>query len=219
MSSVPQGYHDGSPTQSQASPQQPSSTEIPIETLIDHLLNAKKALNSIDTLWRANEIVSTAQAALEESVIISARTGFLRRGITQQVRLIEKTRNGLEQVKRDGDAEFTVCPPIPGLPWPAVYHHTVQKLTAVIGRSTLPRRSRQTPQIHHVPPRLHIRRFPVATCKRRTAKLGLIHRPLLHRHPPFLNTHIHGHRRHIQTIFPSRFRRFGFTEAGVAGRY
>ena len=105
MASVPQGSHHASPTNASHNPE---ASDLPIETLIDHLLNAKKALNSIDTLWRANDIVSTAQAALEESVIISARTGFLRRGITQQVRLIEKTRNGLEQIKRDGDAEFTV---------------------------------------------------------------------------------------------------------------
>ena len=82
--------------------------DIPIETLIDHLLNAKKALNSIGTLWRANEIVSTAQTALEESVVISARTGFLRRGITQQVRLVEKTRLGLGGVSRKGEDDFDV---------------------------------------------------------------------------------------------------------------
>lgn len=105
MASVSQGSHHGSPTNASHNSQ---SSDLPIETLIDHLLNAKKALNSIDTLWRANDIVSTAQTALEESVIIAARTGFLRRGITQQVRLIEKTRSGLAQVKRDGDAEFTV---------------------------------------------------------------------------------------------------------------
>lgn len=115
MSSDSQGSHNASPTHAhplthqhkEASP----NTEIPIERLIDHLLNAKKALNSIGTLWRANEIVSTAQTALEESVIISARTGFLRRGITQQVRVIEKTRNGLGQVSRDGEAEFDVSSP------------------------------------------------------------------------------------------------------------
>lgn len=109
MTSVPQGSDHGSLANASHNPQ---TSDLPIETLIDHLLNAKKALNSIDTLWRANDIVSTAQAALEESVIISARTGFLRRGITQQVRLIEKARNGLEQVKRDGDAEFTVSLPM-----------------------------------------------------------------------------------------------------------
>ena len=90
-----------------------SASEIPIESLIDHLLSAKKALNSIGTLWRANEIVSTAQTALEESVIISARTGFLRRGITQQVKIIDKTRNGLSQVLRDGEAGFEVRLPYP----------------------------------------------------------------------------------------------------------
>lgn len=115
MSSDSQSSQNGSPTHAHPlmhkHKETSSNTEIPIETLIDHLLNAKKALNSIGTLWRANEIVSTAQTALEEGVIISARTGFLRRGITQQVRVIEKTRNGLSQVFRDGEAECDVSSP------------------------------------------------------------------------------------------------------------
>lgn len=156
MASVSQGSHHGSPTNASRNPQ---ASDLPIETLIDHLLNAKKALNSIDTLWRANDIVSTAQTALEESVIISARTGFLRRGITQQVRLLEKTRNGLEQIKRDGDAEFTVSLSMSLARYAgrsitlAIHHRAVHKLTTVIGYRQITRRSRQTSQKHNENPR------------------------------------------------------------------
>ncbi|OBT46914.1 hypothetical protein VE00_02008 [Pseudogymnoascus sp. WSF 3629] len=81
-------------------------TDIPIATLIQHLVDAKKALNSIGTLWRANEIVDAAQSALGESVILTARTGFLRTGISQQVRLLEKVRSGIQVVYDDGQADF-----------------------------------------------------------------------------------------------------------------
>ncbi|OBT96007.1 autophagy- protein 17 [Pseudogymnoascus verrucosus] len=81
-------------------------TDIPIATLIQHLVDAKKALSSIGTLWRANEIVSAAQDALGESVILTARTAFLRTGISQQVRLLEKVRSGIQVVYDDGQADF-----------------------------------------------------------------------------------------------------------------
>ncbi|OAF57042.1 autophagy- protein 17 [Pseudogymnoascus destructans] len=81
-------------------------TDIPITTLIQHLIDAKKALSSIGTLWRANEIVSAAQDALGESVILTARTSFLRTGISQQVRLLEKVRRGIQVVYDDGQADF-----------------------------------------------------------------------------------------------------------------
>lgn len=84
-------------------------SEIPIEALINHLLNAKKALSSVGTLWRANEIVSAAQSALEESVILTARTGFLRSGISQQVRLLERARGGIQAIYSDQQADFQVC--------------------------------------------------------------------------------------------------------------
>lgn len=83
-------------------------TDIPIATLIQHLVDAKKALSSIGTLWRANEIVSAAQSALGESVILTARTGFLRTGISQQVRLLEKVRSGIQVVYDDGQTDFEV---------------------------------------------------------------------------------------------------------------
>jgi autophagy-related protein 17 len=88
-------------------------TDIPTATLIQHLLTAKKALSSVGTLWRANEIVSTAQSALGESVILTARTGFLRKGMSQQVRLLEKVRSGIQAVYNDGQADFEVDTPPP----------------------------------------------------------------------------------------------------------
>jgi autophagy-related protein 17 len=71
-------------------------------------LASKRALASISTVWRANELVTTARTALEESVILSARSGFLRTGISDQVRVLKKVRSGIENVYKEGQQDFKV---------------------------------------------------------------------------------------------------------------
>jgi len=46
---------------------------------------------------------------LEESVKLSARTGFLRTGITEQAKLLRKVRAGVEDVYKEGQRDFKVC--------------------------------------------------------------------------------------------------------------
>lgn len=93
---------------SQSASQSHSHSEISLETLVSHLLASKRSLSSISTVWRANEIVTSARASLEESVKLSARTGFLRQGISEQVRILRKVRNGIEGVYKDGQKDFKV---------------------------------------------------------------------------------------------------------------
>ncbi|EFQ99385.1 Atg17p [Nannizzia gypsea CBS 118893] len=80
-----------------------------LDTLVSHLAAAKRSLSSIHHVWRANEIVTAARAALEESVIVSARTGFLRRGLDEQIRLLYKVRTEVENVAHRGRAEFAAA--------------------------------------------------------------------------------------------------------------
>lgn len=89
-----------SPTPSMAPP------DIPLETLVAHLLASKRSLSSISTLWRANEIITSARAALEESVILGAQTGFLRSGFGEQVRILTTMRSGIERIYTDGQRDF-----------------------------------------------------------------------------------------------------------------
>ncbi|KAE8454352.1 autophagy- protein 17 [Mollisiaceae sp. DMI_Dod_QoI] len=77
-----------------------------LQTLVSHLLAAKRSLSSISTVWRANEIVTSARSALEESVVLSARTGFLRSGISEQVKILRRVRGGVENVYKDGQRDF-----------------------------------------------------------------------------------------------------------------
>ncbi|GFF44658.1 autophagy-related protein 17 [Aspergillus udagawae] len=87
-----------SPSQEQAMPR--------LDTLISHLVAAKRSLSSINHVWRANEIVTAARAALEECVVVSARTGFLRRGLNDQLRLLYSVRTEVEEISLRGRSEF-----------------------------------------------------------------------------------------------------------------
>lgn len=77
-----------------------------LETLISHLVAAKRSLSSIYHVSRANEIVNTARAALEEAVILSAKTGFLRRALKSQIRILYNVRSEVESISHRGRLEF-----------------------------------------------------------------------------------------------------------------
>lgn len=79
---------------------------VPLDALVSHLLASKRSLSSISTVWRANEIVTSARSALEESVILASKTIYLRDGITEQVKVLRMVRGGIENVYKDGQREF-----------------------------------------------------------------------------------------------------------------
>ncbi|KAI9776257.1 MAG: autophagy protein 17 [Geoglossum umbratile] len=83
-----------------------ASSKSALEILIAHLVASKRSLSSIDLVWRANELVTSARAALEESVILGARSGFLKQGIAGQVKVLRWVRDGIEDVAREGHVEF-----------------------------------------------------------------------------------------------------------------
>ncbi|KAE8354921.1 autophagy-related protein 17 [Aspergillus coremiiformis] len=88
-------------------PSQGQETLMPqLDTLIAHLVAAKRSLSSINHVWRANEIVTAARSALEESVVVSARIGFLRRGLNHQLRVLYNVRTEVQEVSRRGRSEF-----------------------------------------------------------------------------------------------------------------
>lgn len=78
-----------------------------LDTLISHLVAAKRSLSSINHVWRANEIVTSARSALEETVVVSARTGFLRRGLNNQLRLLYSVRTEVQEISLRGKTEFS----------------------------------------------------------------------------------------------------------------
>ncbi|KAL4785411.1 autophagy-related protein 17 [Aspergillus varians] len=100
---------DSSSESSGALPDEPQGHETGpprLEALISHLVAAKRSLSSISHVWRANEIVTAARSTLEESVVLSARTGFLRSGLNNQLRLLYNVRAEVEEISLRGRSEF-----------------------------------------------------------------------------------------------------------------
>ncbi|KAK6088067.1 kinase activator [Seiridium cupressi] len=79
---------------------------VPVETLVQHLLDAKRSLSSMAQVLRANEIVTAARQAHEESVVLGAQAQFLRRGINDQIRLLLKARRSMSKTYDSGKREF-----------------------------------------------------------------------------------------------------------------
>lgn len=88
------------------SSQPPNQVSTPLESLVSHLLAAKRSLSSINHVYRANELVTSTRKSLETNVITSARTDFLRTGIESQVKILRRVRNNTEGVANEGAAEF-----------------------------------------------------------------------------------------------------------------
>ena len=77
-----------------------------LESLVAHLLAAKRSLSSVSHVYRANELCSSTRRALEESALITARTTFLRSGITSQLGVLQQIQQGTLSTARRGKAEF-----------------------------------------------------------------------------------------------------------------
>ncbi|KAK4135195.1 hypothetical protein BT67DRAFT_493950 [Trichocladium antarcticum] len=97
--SRPVSFHDPPPPAFDAD-------DVPAEVLVRHLLHAKQSLSSMALVLRANDLATHAHQMYEESVIQSAQTGFVRRGIDEQVRLLRKVRRAMGRVYNDGRHQF-----------------------------------------------------------------------------------------------------------------
>ncbi|KAI8960314.1 autophagy-related protein 17 [Daldinia sp. FL1419] len=81
-------------------------SSISVETLVKYLLDAKRSLNSMSLVLRANELVHWAKAAHEESVVLVAQSGFIRQGINEQIRLLQHLRRSMDRTYNNGKREF-----------------------------------------------------------------------------------------------------------------
>lgn len=88
------------------SSQPPNQAFTPLESLVSHLIGAKRSLSSINHVYRANELVTSTRKSLETNVITFARTDFLRKGIQSQVKILSRVRNNTEGIANEGAAEF-----------------------------------------------------------------------------------------------------------------
>ncbi|KAL8698418.1 MAG: hypothetical protein Q9224_001860 [Gallowayella concinna] len=89
-----------------ASVRYPSPAPSSLDTLVSHLVASKRSLSSIEHVWRANEIVTSTRLHLEASVITSARTSFLRAGITNQLHTLGKVHTHSKAIEFEGAQEY-----------------------------------------------------------------------------------------------------------------
>lgn len=80
--------------------------DVSVEVLVKHLLAAKQSLSSIGLVLHANNLATHARRMHEESVILSAQTGFLREGIADQFNILSKLRRSMGRVYAGGQRDF-----------------------------------------------------------------------------------------------------------------
>ncbi|MCJ1418415.1 autophagy protein 17 [Xylographa parallela] len=86
-----------------------SSSSLPTEqpdTLIAHLLAAKRSLSCVDQVYRADDLVKKTRQALEGHTITAARTIFLHNGSAAQANLLDNVLDHTRSIARDGGSEF-----------------------------------------------------------------------------------------------------------------
>jgi autophagy-related protein 17 len=79
-----------------------------IDGLISNLLASKRSLTSIHHVHRATTILSTARAALESMTILSARTSYLQRSLTSQLKILRGVQFELEDIANNTQSEFNL---------------------------------------------------------------------------------------------------------------
>ena len=79
-----------------------------IDGLISNLLASKRSLASIHHVHRATTILSTARAALESMTILTARTSYLQRSLTSQLKILRGVQFELEEIANNTQSEFNL---------------------------------------------------------------------------------------------------------------
>ncbi|KAH7329492.1 autophagy-related protein 17 [Stachybotrys elegans] len=108
-SSSPEGSTRRSPGSSAGSIQHPHDAalpSIPIDTLVNHLLAAKRSLSSVEHVVRANEIATDAQHSHQEAIILLAQAAFIRSSILDETTILLKIRKALLSTYDWGKRDF-----------------------------------------------------------------------------------------------------------------
>ena len=99
------GSGGGASGGSQHSPSS-SHPSIPIDTLVNHLLAAKRSLSSMTLVLRANDIANHARTSHEDASLLTAHTSFLRAAILDQSAILVRLRRSLQVTYDWGKRDF-----------------------------------------------------------------------------------------------------------------
>ncbi|PFH63198.1 hypothetical protein XA68_16637 [Ophiocordyceps unilateralis] len=83
-----------------------SAAVVSADTLVSHLLVAKRSLSSMALVLRANEIATAARTSHEDAVMLAAHIRFLRGSIADQVAILMRVRRGLQATYDWGKRDF-----------------------------------------------------------------------------------------------------------------
>lgn len=79
---------------------------ISIDTLVNHLLVAKRSLSSMTLVLRANELATAARQSHEDTSLLAAQTSFLRGSILDQAAILVRMRRSLQATYDWGKRDF-----------------------------------------------------------------------------------------------------------------
>lgn len=88
------------------SPEARPAPSVPVETLVTHLLAAKRSLSSMTLVLRANEIATACRSAHEDASILAAQTAFLRTATHDQAGILVRIRRSLQATYDWGSKDF-----------------------------------------------------------------------------------------------------------------
>ena len=77
-----------------------------LETLVPHLLAAKRSLSCVEHVSHANDIANTTRQSLEHHTILTARTLFIRNGSKAQLSTLDRVREHTTSIAREAGDEF-----------------------------------------------------------------------------------------------------------------
>ena len=77
-----------------------------VDRLIQHLLASKRSLSSIHHVHRATEILTLSRNAVESTTVLNARTTYLQRSLTSQLKILRGVQFELEENANSTQKEF-----------------------------------------------------------------------------------------------------------------
>lgn len=83
-----------------------ATTSLPVDTLVNHLLAAKRSLSSMTLVLRGHEIATQARSSFEDASILAAHAGFLRAAVLDQATILVRLRRRLQETYDWGSRDF-----------------------------------------------------------------------------------------------------------------
>lgn len=110
MAASPSASSHGSPTPSASlKPSADHDAHAPptsIDTLVNHLLVAKRSLSSMTLVLRANDLATAARNAHEDSLILAAQNRFLGGAMADQIAIFMRVRRSIHATYEWGKRDF-----------------------------------------------------------------------------------------------------------------